>query len=1134
MALLGFYEDPTLRLARLRSALDSTSQSMGDTVNKAVDLEARRRAMEDSLRQFRQVERQQMAERRQQPTPSHVPPTALPRIGTPTATPTPTPRVPPAPQRELTRADLGLGTVPDVDFSPEAAQRRRDIESGVVPQIQGPLAQAGINVQNLERFQTQFADPIAVQGAQVVDVATFPGVLIGQGVREAEQALGGREAPELTGPPTLKRGVINAPAAILGDEEEIAKAQQILNEDMSLPASLAARLLFAPENAFPGIGLTKVDNFARLLKFATKATPKARVAAIQTLRESSLIQDAFRGVREAGEAGGRPPTPPLGGGPRDSLIEKLRVRGAESPEIFEETKRLVGEEFGVRSRRAVVLRDELIAQGVSPQEATLKATTELRGEMPFRAVTGLEMTPADEAFLWDSLIANTQYGEQANVATYFQTMQRQMAAGEKIKDFPPFIYRILGKGLGEDFVEQLQKVVKLRVKAVAEVVEETAAERLAKAKPPKGVTDKAPLPPEVPVGEQLQLQRGVPGAAPAPGPQRTVAEGQQFRAEIELEASPAPKGVSPGEVADPTGAEQGILRDAAEQFPAPGVDLQGVQVKQRETFLDLLSNTVGILKPLLSSMDISWFRQISKSIGRHPRTAFQSLRRGTTALWSQEKAVAWMDALRAEGSTTTGYRQLIRTEEGTREIALGKLLEDRYLAIPGTPGFGETPLTRRPEFFMSEAAQMVPGIRQSGRGFAVGWNTNYQGTARYWLDKLTKMNKGALTQKQVDAALNLQERITGVGRLGSDNSWFVKALKVLGFAPGFRVSGPEAYMTLLSPRTDPLIRRQAAEQLLSWAAMGNGILTALKYGAGATVVTELGASQFGRIKFPGSDTYYNIWGTDNVLARAVLQAIMQQRVDVKGNISIVGSGEKTPAGFASSFTDSALSYLKSGEAPAIGLFEELRTGETFIGKKLRWDTSSVWEVLKNRLPIVMQDFMDLLQTEGPLQTIFSVPGGVTGTTGITSYTPTRETFRAIPKYNSSDQELVESVLGRKLPEPLNLTANEERTLLRFLRVDVREWVEDLEDKHGPIPSRVSMEEIILKVAQEKGLSSRDKVAAVFLHKAKSNNDALNKEWVKFLLKNRPALEDFYPTTYDTDVIQAAQQKAEELGLVPVR
>jgi hypothetical protein len=270
------------------------------------------------------------------------------------------------------------------------------------------------------------------------------------------------------------------------------------------------------------------------------------------------------------------------------------------------------------------------------------------------------------------------------------------------------------------------------------------------------------------------------------------------------------------------------------------------------------------------------------------------------------------------------------------------------------------------------------------------------------------------------------------------------------------------------------------------------------------------------------------------LARAVLQAIKQQRVDVKGNISVVGSGEKTPSGFLSSFTDAALSYLKSGEAPAIGLFEELRTGETFIGKKLGWNAESVWEVLKNRLPIVLQDFMDLLQTDGPLQTLFSIPGAVTGTTGITSYTPTRETFRAMPKYKSDDKSVVESVLGRSVPEPLNLTPNEERDLLRFLRDDVRAWIEEREDKFGPMPSSISMVQVIQKVAEEKGLSPREIIGATFLHKAKSNSDALNPEWIKFALQNRSALEDFYPSTYEADYMQAAQQRAQQLGLVPVR
>ncbi len=65
MPHIGVWETPDRRLQRLRSALASTSQSMSDTVTKAVDIEARRRTMEDELRRFREVERTQLAERRQ-------------------------------------------------------------------------------------------------------------------------------------------------------------------------------------------------------------------------------------------------------------------------------------------------------------------------------------------------------------------------------------------------------------------------------------------------------------------------------------------------------------------------------------------------------------------------------------------------------------------------------------------------------------------------------------------------------------------------------------------------------------------------------------------------------------------------------------------------------------------------------------------------------------------------------------------------------------------------------------------------------------------------------------------------------------------------------------------------------------
>jgi len=49
---LGSFETVDVRLNRLRNAMSSTTKSMGDTVTKAVDLETRRRTMEDGLRRF--------------------------------------------------------------------------------------------------------------------------------------------------------------------------------------------------------------------------------------------------------------------------------------------------------------------------------------------------------------------------------------------------------------------------------------------------------------------------------------------------------------------------------------------------------------------------------------------------------------------------------------------------------------------------------------------------------------------------------------------------------------------------------------------------------------------------------------------------------------------------------------------------------------------------------------------------------------------------------------------------------------------------------------------------------------------------------------------------------------------------
>lgn len=850
--------------------------------------------------------------------------------------------------------------------------------------------------------------------------------------------------------------LVNPVSAWLGDEEEQRKAREVL-EEAGLPAAIVAQIITSPLNLLPILGVTKVDDFMRLLGLAGRATGPAR----QSIVRSRTFQEAIKGIREFGERGG-PKMP--GVGPGDSALGKLRIAGKQAPEGWAENIRMSGEEFGKRSKASAELRDRLISQGMPEQEAILQSTAELRGVMPFKAATGIDFTPAEEAWFWDVIIRGSKTGESVHVATYLQEMRQAAEAGRQLKDLPPHVWKVISRAHGEDFANQLKEVVRQRT---------GASEAALMAKAPEGVTPGLPVPTS-------------------------------------------------------RGAEQAVFHPA---YPAPGTTLGEITPKARVDAIEMVADTVGVLKPLMSSADLSIPRQLSKTIGRHPLLTAGAVKDSARAAVSENYAVAAKNAILSEGTTASGTRWTLRGPEGVREIGHGRLIEDRLMAVPGTPGYAESSIMARPEFFVSQLAAKAPVIKQSGRAWATGWNTQYSGITRDWLGRISHWNKGPLDAKLVSEVLDLGERLTGKGWLGE--SWFARTLKALGFAPGYRLSGPQAFRRLLSPWTNRYVRRMAAEELLTWTLLGNSILGAAKYGAGATVATSLGASQFGRIKFPGSDTYYNIWGTDNVLARAVLMGISQRREDVEGNISPLGTGEKNFKGFATAMRDAMGNYLRSGEDPVVGLISDLYSGETYIGQKLDYDLDSAWKLVSDRMPMALQDIWDVYQTEGPLQAIMAVPGAMFGV-GITSYEPIREEARAIPKYNTADKSVAENVLGHGVPEPLNLTSNEERDLLRFLRDDVHDWVEEREDKHGPMPSEISMVQVIQKVGEEKGLPTRLIVGAVFLHKAKSKPGALNREWMKFLLEHRAELKDYYEDTYEADYMQAAQEWAAERGLVPAR
>ncbi|KKK58857.1 hypothetical protein LCGC14_3040200, partial [marine sediment metagenome] len=210
------------------------------------------------------------------------------RLGEPTATPTPS-------------------------FDPvEAEMRRRaGIQTSPIPaEPTGPSGPA-LALKGLERVRTQFTAPIAATGLQIAESpigSAIPGVT---SLKELGRRVEDIGVPESISPLPRTRTFgevgefVNPFAAIAGDKEEQEKAQAVL-EEAGLPRSLAAELILDPLNVLPGVGFTKIDDLARLVRLATRAKGAVKARALNALRNSDVIQQARRGIQEAGERGGVP------------------------------------------------------------------------------------------------------------------------------------------------------------------------------------------------------------------------------------------------------------------------------------------------------------------------------------------------------------------------------------------------------------------------------------------------------------------------------------------------------------------------------------------------------------------------------------------------------------------------------------------------------------------------------------------------------------------------------------------------------------------------------------------------------------------------------------------------------------
>jgi hypothetical protein len=254
--------------------------------------------------------------------------------------------------------------------------------------------------------------------------------------------------------------------------------------------------------------------------------------------------------------------------------------------------------------------------------------------------------------------------------------------------------------------------------------------------------------------------------------------------------------------------------------------------------------------------------------------------------------------------------------------------------------------------------------------------------------------EGGVTEDRLLAIGNLLNRGTGRGDLGT--SWLGNTLRHIGWAPGYRLSGPQMLMQLA--HKDAFVRRQAAEQLVTWATGGMAIL-GLAYVAGKEVGITPNSSEFGKIKIGNSS--YNIWGTDQVLARTIFQIIEGERV---GRPTILPDGTVVPNKSDVDASDALWNYARSGADPLIGTAIDIQEGKNILGEERGLEGEGLRSVLLDQFPLIKQDIQDIYEADGPLQAALSAPF-VGGGLGVTTYEQdSSDVVYAMPRYEGVPKE----------------------------------------------------------------------------------------------------------------------------------
>ena len=364
-------------------------------------------------------------------------------------------------------------------------------------------------------------------------------------------------------------------------------------------------------------------------------------------------------------------------------------------------------------------------------------------------------------------------------------------------------------------------------------------------------------------------------------------------------------------------------------------------------------------------------RQASMSAARHPRIWAQAMRNQIDATFSEDAAKRIMAEIAAD--------------------PLSKYLDYAKVDILPIDSSG-VPLTLREEAFFSDLAQKVPGVKESGRGHTTTMNSQRAGlfydilqrrftpeqlalvdnakalrepSANTSLSVLAELKKAEDNLKAAGAFVNA---ITGRGTLkGLEAN--ARLLNALFYSPRNTIGRFQVHLMPLSFWTNPMIAREATENLAAYYATGIGFLEMARRAGRLNVGTDPDESDFGKIVLPNG-TRIDIWGGNAQMMRFIAR---------------LGGEETTASGFTKPITklDAITDYLTSKLAPVPGYAASILREKDFAGRPMT-ARKMAEDAVKLAAPLWLQSMIEATSNAGLSGLAVAAPLGGVGI-GIQSY-----------------------------------------------------------------------------------------------------------------------------------------------------